>query len=390
MPNYNRTVRACFVGYAVQAVINNFLPLLFTTFQTDFSLSLSRISLLVTFNFGVQLLTDVITAAVADKIGYRRCMIAAHLFCAAGLAGLAVLPRLLPAFFGILLSVTIYAVGGGLLEVLVSPIVEHCPLDGKAGRMSLLHSFYCWGTVTVVLLSTLFFAVFGTAHWRTLACIWALLPLGNAFVFARVPIPPHPAETVGTRARDLLHLRAFLPVLGLMFCAGASEQAVSQWASAFTEKAIGVPKTTGDLLGTMMFSVLMGLSRVFYSRTSKTIPLHTFMVGSGVLCAASYLLISLSPHAVGGLLGCALCGLAVGIFWPGTTSLAASAMPSGGTAMFALMALAGDVGCASGPTFVGFLSDRTGDLHTGILAAICFPLALLAGLGLFKKTVHNT
>ena len=385
MPDYQRTVRACFVGYAVQAIINNFLPLLFTTLQTDFSLTLSRISLLVTFNFGVQLLTDIAAAAVADRIGYRKCMIAAHLFCAAGLAGLAVLPRVMPPFAGILLSVTVYAVGGGLLEVLVSPIVEHCPGDGKAGRMSLLHSFYCWGTAAVVLLSTLFFTVFGTVHWRVLALLWAAVPLGNALMFARVPMPPHPQEAVGTRVRDLRHIRLLVPVLLLMFCAGASEQAVSQWASAFTETAIGVSKTTGDLLGTTMFSVLMGLSRVLYSRKSKTIPLQRFMLGSGALCIASYLLVSLSPHPIGGLLGCALCGLSVGIFWPGTTSLAAAGIPSGGTAMFGLLALAGDIGCASGPTFVGLLSDRTGDLHTGILAAICFPALLLSGLLWFGK-----
>ena len=385
IPSYTHTVRACFAGYVVQAIVNNFVPLLFTTFLSDFSLSLSRISLLVTFNSGVQLLVDLAAGKFADRIGYRRCMVAAHVCCAAGLAGLAVLPRLLPAFSGILLSVTIYAVGGGLLEVLVSPIVENCPGDGKAGRMSLLHSFYCWGVVAVVLLSTLFFTVFGTAHWRILACLWALIPLGNAFVFTRVPIPPHPPEAQGTRMRDLWHIRAVFPVLALMFCAGAAEQAVSQWASAFTETAIGVSKTTGDLLGTMMFSILMGLSRLFYSRKSKSIPLYAFMAGSGILCAASYLLIALSPHAVGGLVGCALCGLSVGIFWPGTTSLAASGIPSGGTAMFALLALAGDVGCASGPTFVGFLSDRTGDLHTGILAAICFPLCLMLGLLVFRS-----
>ena len=388
-PVYARTVYACFVGYAVQAIINNFAPLLFTTFLTDYALSLSRISLLVTFNFGVQLAADVLTARYADKLGYRRCMVAAHLCCAAGLAGLTVLPRLLPAFAGILLSVTVYAVGGGLLEVLVSPIVENCPGDGKAGRMSLLHSFYCWGAVAVVLLSTLFFASFGKSHWRALACLWALVPLGNAVAFARVPIPPHPAEAVGTRMRDLRHMRALFPVLGLMFCAGAAEQAVSQWASAFTETAVGVSKTTGDLLGTMLFSVLMGLSRVFYSRKSKTIPLYTFMIGSAGLCVAGYLLVSLSPHAAGSLVGCALCGLSVGIFWPGTTSLAAQAMPSGGTALFGLLAVAGDVGCASGPTLVGFLSDRTGDLRFGILAAVAFPLLLLAGLTALRRVVRQ-
>ena len=382
---YAHTVRGCFAGYVVQAIINNFAPLLFTTFRTEFALSLSRIALLVTFNFGVQLTVDLAASVLADKIGCRRCMIAAHLCCGAGLLALAFLPSLLPSpFAGVLLAVTVYAVGGGLLEVLVSPIVENCPGDGKAGRMSLLHSFYCWGTVAVVLLSTLFFAAFGTVRWRVIACLWALVPFGNAVVFTRVPIPDPAHEAKGTPIRTLFGTKLFLPVLLLMFCAGAAEQAVSQWASAFTETAIGVNKTTGDLLGTMMFSVLMGLSRLFYGRHSEKIPLLRFMVGSGILCAVGYLLTSLSPHAVGGLIGCAVCGLSVGIFWPGATSLAARLIPTGGTAMFAFMALAGDVGCASGPTFVGVLSDRAGDLHVGILTAIGFPLLLLAGLWWFR------
>ncbi|MBQ7542504.1 MAG: MFS transporter [Clostridia bacterium] len=391
MHSYRATVRACFVGYAVQAVINNFLPLLFTTFMADYGLSLTRISLLVTFNFGVQLLVDVLAGLFADRIGYRRCMIAAHVFCAAGLAGLTFLPNLLPVpFWGILLSVTVYAVGGGLLEVLVSPIVEHCPGDDKAGAMSLLHSFYCWGTVAVVLLSTLFFSAFGTKNWRILALLWALLPAANAVVFTRVPIPASPNEAKGGRLGALFRCRLFPAVLLLMFCAGASEQAVSQWASAFTESALHVSKTTGDLLGTMMFSILMGAARLFYGRKSAKIPLRAFMLGSGLLCVGSYLLISLTRSPVPGLIGCALCGLAVGIFWPGTTSLAAGSIPGGGTAMFALMALFGDVGCASGPTFVGTLADRLGGLRSGVLAAVMFPALLLVGLLWFRRAEKKT
>ena len=381
MRSYRSTVRACFVGYTVQAIINNFAPLLFTTFMADYSLSLSRISLLVTFNFGVQLLVDILAGFFADRIGYRRCMVLAHVFCAAGLAGLAVLPGLLPVpFAGILLSVTVYAVGGGLLEVLVSPIVENCPGDDKAGAMSLLHSFYCWGTVAVVLLSTLFFAAFGTQRWRILACIWALVPAANAVVFTRVPIPAPAAEAKGSPLRTLFGSHLFPTILLLMFCAGAAEQAVSQWASAFTESALHVSKTTGDLLGTMMFSILMGASRLFYGKKSSVLPLRTFMIGSGVLCAGSYLMISLTHAPLPGLIGCALCGLSVGIFWPGTTSLAAGSIPGGGTAMFALMALFGDIGCATGPTFVGTLADRLGGLRSGILAAVVFPVLLLCGL----------
>ena len=390
MQDYRSTVRACFVGYAVQAIINNFLPLLFTTFMASFSLSLTRISLLVTFNFGVQLCVDVLAGLFADRIGYRRCMVLAHIFCAAGLAGLTILPALLPVpFVGILLSVTVYAVGGGILEVLVSPIVENCPTENKAGTMSLLHSFYCWGTVAVVLLSTLFFAAFGTAKWRVLALLWALVPAANAVVFSRVPMPQPADAAKGSPLRALFGKKLLWPVLLLMFCSGAAEQAVSQWASAFTESALHVSKTTGDLLGTMAFSVLMGCGRLFYGKKSEKLPLQAFMLGSGLLCICSYLLISLSRVPALGLLGCALCGLSVGIFWPGTTSLAAGGIPDGGTAMFALMALFGDVGCASGPTFVGTLSDRLGDLHSGILTAIVFPALLLGGLWWFRRTARK-
>ncbi|MBR5619872.1 MAG: MFS transporter [Clostridia bacterium] len=391
MHTYRSTVRACFVGYAVQAIVNNFLPLLFTTFMASFGLSLTRISLLVTFNFGVQLCVDVLAGLVADRLGYRRCMVLAHIFCAAGLGGLSFLPALLPApFVGILLSVTVYAVGGGILEVLVSPIVENCPTENKAGTMSLLHSFYCWGTVAVVLLSTLFFAAFGTARWRILSVLWALVPAVNAVVFSRVPMPEPAVEAKGRPLRALLCKRLFWPALLLMFCSGAAEQAVSQWASAFTESALHVSKTTGDLLGTMAFSVLMGFGRLLYGKKSEKLPLQAFMLGSGILCVCSYLLVSLTASPALGLLGCALCGLSVGIFWPGTTSLAAGGIPDGGTAMFALMALFGDVGCASGPTFVGTLSDRFGDLHSGVLAATAFPVLLFIGLWWFRRTAKHT
>lgn len=385
MPSYKPTIRACFVGYVVQAIINNFVPLLFTTFLTEFSLSLSRLSLLVTFNFGVQLLVDLAASVFADKFGYRKCMIAAHVSCALGLAGLTVLPKLFPnPFYGILLSVMIYAIGGGLLEVLVSPIVDNCPSDNKAGAMSLLHSFYCWGTVAVVLLSTLFFALFGTAHWRILALLWAIVPTLNALNFARVPIPDCPEESKSMPLRKLATAKLFLPVILLMFCSGASEQAVSQWASAFTESAIGVSKTTGDLLGTMMFSILMGSSRALYGKFSHKLSLNACMQSSAVLCIVSYLLISLTGSPILGLLGCGLCGLSVGIFWTGTTSMAAEHL-HGGTSMFAFMALAGDLGCAGGPTYVGFVSDHFGSLRTGILTAVFFPVFLLLGLFWFRK-----
>ncbi len=385
---YNRTVTACFVGYIVQAIVNNFVPLLFLTFQSTYQIPLSRITLLVTFNFGVQLLVDLLSVGFVDKIGYRASMILAHVTCAAGLVLLTVLPEALPSPFpGILISVMVYAIGGGLLEVVVSPVMESCPTDNKEKAMSMLHSFYCWGHVGVVLLSTLFFRLAGIENWRILALVWALVPAVNALVFTRVPIASLMEEgDRGMSLGELLGQKLFWVLLLMMICAGASEQAVSQWASAFAEKGLGISKTAGDLAGPMAFAILMGSSRAFYGKYGDKINLDRFMTASCCLCILAYLGISLVQSPLLSLGACALCGLSVGIMWPGTFSKAASALPRGGTAMFALLALGGDVGCSGGPTVVGLVSGALNDnLKLGILAGVVFPTLLLTGIALCAK-----
>jgi fucose permease len=389
---YKHTIYASFTGYIVQAIINNFIPLLFLTFRTSYGIPLSKITLLVTFNFGFQLLVDLLAAGFVDKIGYRVSIVAAHVFAAAGLISLTFLPQMFAdPFYGLLLSVLIYAVGGGLLEVLVSPIVEACPTDNKESVMSLLHSFYCWGHVGVVLLSTLFFAVVGIANWRWLAIIWALVPLANTFFFSRVPIKhviDHHERSFSLK--QLLANKVFWIMVLMMIAAGASEQAVSQWASAFAEMGLGVDKAIGDLTGPMMFAVMMGVSRLFYGQYGEKIKLQRFMALSGLVCFGSYLVISLSPWPFVSLIGCAICGLSVGIMWPGSFSTAARNIPLGGTMMFAFLALAGDVGCAAGPTLVGMMSSVfDNDLKKGILTAIAFPVLLLIGLLLNRRSAHN-
>ncbi len=385
---YQKTIYACFTAYIVQAIVNNFVPLLFLTFQSGYHIPLSRITLLVTFNFGLHLLVDLASVGFVDRIGYRASMVLAHALAALGLALLAILPELLPSpFLGILLSVMVYAVGGGLIEVVVSPVVEACPSDHKEQAMSLLHSFYCWGHVAVVLLSTVFFALFSTEHWRVLALAWALVPLGNLFAFLRVPIAPLMKDgEKGLALGELARNKMFWVFLLMMLCAGASEQGVSQWASTFAEKGLGVSKTVGDLAGPMAFAVLMGTSRAVYGKYGEKLDLDRFMAGSALLCAAAYLCVALVPSPVVGLVGCAVCGLSVGIMWPGTFSKAAAGLPRGGTALFALMALAGDMGCSGGPTLVGMVSSALGDdLKKGVLAGIVFPVLLLAGLALSRK-----
>lgn len=380
---YNKTVTACFVGSIVQAVVNNFVPLLFLTFQRNYHIPLSQITLLVTFNFGIQLLVDLLSVGFVDRIGYRVSMVMAHVLSAAGLVLLTILPEVLASpFAGILIAVFVYAIGGGLLEVLVSPVVEACPSDNKEKAMSMLHSFYCWGHVGVVLISTLFFRMFGIGNWKVLAVVWAVIPICNAFGFAKVPIAPLIEEgEQGLSLKELFGMKLFWLLLIMMVCAGASEQAVSQWASAFAEKGLGISKTAGDLAGPMTFAVLMGISRAFYGKYGDRINLDRFMIFSSCLCIASYLGISLLPVPQFSLAACAVCGLSVGIMWPGTFSKAAAALPKGGTALFAMLALGGDVGCSGGPTLVGAVTSMTGDnLKTGILSAVIFPVLLLAAV----------
>lgn len=375
---FQTTMISCFIAYIVQAIVNNFSPLLFITFHETYQIPLSQITLLVTINFGVQLFVDLLATKYVDKIGYRPSIVAAHVFAAAGLSLLAILPGRMNPFFGILIAGCTYAIGGGLIEVLISPIMESCPTENKETAMSLLHSFYCWGHVGVVLISTVFFFVVGIESWKVLAFVWAVIPLANAFIFARTPIAPlMPEGEKGMTMKELFVNKTFWLLMIMMICSGASEQSVSQWASAFAEQGLGVSKTIGDLAGPMTFAICMGAARAVYGNYGEKMNLDTFMKGSTLLCVVSYLLISLSPFPALSLFGCAICGFSVGIMWPGTFSKAAVSLKTGGTAMFALLALGGDLGCSGGPTVVGIVSDFLGgEMKAGILAAVVFPVIL--------------
>lgn len=386
--SYKKTMYACFIGYVVQAIVNNFVPLLFVTFQRSYQIPLSKITLLITINFLIQLTVDLLSAGFVDKIGYKVSVILAHVFSAAGLILLTILPEITAdPFFGILMAVAIYAIGGGLLEVLISPIIEACPTDNKEKAMSLLHSFYCWGHMAVVLISTIFFGIVGINNWKMLALVWALIPIINCFLFATAPIYSlHEEGEKGLSIRELFSNKLFWIIMLMMTCAGASEQAVSQWASTFAEQGLGVSKTIGDLTGPMAFAFLMGLARLLYGKYGDKIDLKRFMTYSSILCIVSYLCIAFVPHPMISLIGCAVAGFSVGIMWPGTFSIASASIRGGGTAMFALLALAGDLGCSGGPTLAGFVSSNLGNnLRMGILAAIVFPVLLLLGIQICRK-----
>ncbi len=385
--NYRKTLLACYLGFITQAIAANFAPLLFLTFHSDYGITLGQIALIPSAFFLTQLIVDALCAKFADKIGYRPAIVASQIASGVGLIGLAFLPELLPnPFVGILICVVIYAIGSGLIEVLVSPIVEACPFDNKESVMSLLHSFYCWGSLGVVLLSTAFFAIFGVEHWKILACVWALVPLYNIINFATCPIEHLVESGKGMSIGQLCKTGLFWLAVLLMVCAGASELAMAQWASAYVESALGLSKTMGDLVGPCLFAVTMGICRVFYGKWGHRVDLTKFMLGSGVLCLACYILASMTANPVWGLVGCIACGFSVAIMWPGTLSITSAKLPLGGTALFALLAMAGDLGGAIGPSLVGNIAQAAGDnLRIGLRVGCIFPILLVVGLLIMRR-----
>lgn len=385
--NYKKTQLACYLGFVTQAICANFVPLLYLTFHNTYDVSFGMLAMISTCFFVTQLIVDFVCAGIVDKLGYRVCIVAAEVTSGLGLAGLAFIPDMLPsAYVGIIVCVIIYAIGSGLTEVLASPIIEACPFENKETMMSLLHSFYCWGSVAVILGSTVFFAVFGIDNWRILAIIWALIPLYNIYNFVTCPIEPLVEEGKSMTMRELFKTKAFLLFIVLMVCAGSSELAMAQWASAFAEAALHVSKTVGDLAGPCGFAICMGISRSLYGKFGEKVDLTVFMMASGVMCLACYLLAGLAGIPILGLIGCALCGFSVGIMWPGSISISSKILPTGGTAMFAFLALAGDLGGALGPYIVGNVSQAAdNNLQAGVLAGIGFPIVLVISVLLIRK-----
>lgn len=375
---FKHTLRASYAGYVLQAMTNCYPPLLYVTFSEEFNVPITSMTFLIVLNFLVQLTVDLISTRLVDKIRYRTCIVAGHIFSALGFTGFAVLPFVMPPFAALCLATVLSAIGGGVMEVLVSPLVEACPTENKAASMSLLHSFYCWGTVGVVLFATLYFNLFGADNWRILTACFALFPIVNGFFFTKVPMASLVEDGKGMSLRELFSSKLFVLFLALMFCSGASELAMNQWASAFAESGLKVSKTAGDLIGVCLFSVLMGTARVIFSKIGDEKRILSWIIGCCVICIISYLTAALSPIPILALAGCALCGFSVGIMWPGVYSIAAARLPGGGTPMFALLALFGDLGCTLGPATVGAVASKTsGSLSAGLAVAAIFPALMI-------------
>lgn len=388
---YKNTLISCFIGYIVQAISVNFLPLLFVFLQDTYRVSLGQLTTLITVHFGVQLFVDSTASLYVDKVGYRPCIVAAHLFSAVGLLLLTVLPDVMDPFAGLCTAVFVYGIGSGLIEVLISPITESCPTDNKEAAMQLLHSFYCWGHVGIVLISTGFFFLFGIENWRIIAYVWMLIPIVNGILFTQVPLQSLIAQgEKGMKLTELLKSKLFWLYMLMMICAGAAELGIGQWASAFAERGLGVSKTVGDLAGPMAFAVLMGVVRVFYAKFGEKLNLNKAIFVSCLLCVVAYGLIALFPSPVVSLIGCGICGISVSLMWPGTLSRASATLKGGGTAMFALLAVGGDLGCTLGPIVVGLVAESAkDDLRVGMAAGIAFPLVMLLCLLLSRKELKN-
>lgn len=402
---YKNTTYACYRGYITQAIINNLAPLLFIIFQTNYHISYSKLGQLILINFGTQLLTDIWATKYADRYGYRKCMVAAHALSTIGLLSLGILPQIMPIpYLGLVISVILYAIGGGLLEVIVSPIVEALPNDNKESAMSLLHSFYCWGQMAVVLISTIMLRLIGRNLWFLLPLLWSLFPLYNMFKFLHVPILPLVQEGDGMKLRELFSHPGFYLSMILMICAGASELSMSQWSSLFAEQGLQVPKLVGDLLGPGLFALFMAIGRTIYGYYGDRLPIKYCLIGSSILCILTYITTVLSPHPILSLLACSLTGLSVSLMWPGTFSLSSAAFPRGGTLMFGILAICGDIGCSIGPWIAGILSNyiqQTGQslslwmnqgldleqqgIRTGLLSCTIFPILMLFGLLSFRR-----
>ena len=384
---YSLTLTACYVGYVIQAMVNNLSPLLFVQFKRQFALDSAMLSFIIFINFGLQIIVDSLSAKITEKIGYRAGAILAQVFSCTGLVCLGVLPNVINPFAGIITATVLMAIGGGFVEVILSPVIEALPLGNKSGAMCFLHSFYCWGHIFTVLAATIYFNLFTIDAWRYLPVALAVIPLLNCITFAVCPLETLEGDETPSSYKSIFTMRGFWLFPVLILASGAAEQAIAQWASDFAEIGLGVDKTLGDVFGTCLFALGMALSRTVYGVLGKKIDLKKAFVLCGGLLIGSYLLAALSPSAGLSLAGIAFGGVFVGLLWPGLYAVAGQAYPKGGTKMFGVLALFGDIGCTVGPTLTGLVSN---DIKTGLLFATCFPIIVfICSVILLKRTKKN-
>lgn len=364
--SYGLTKVACYIGYVVQAVVNNLLSLLFVIFNAQpYNISLEKLGSIIFINFAAQLFIDYISVFFTSRFGYKKCVVFAQATSVVGFVLLGFLPRVIEPYFGILFSILFLAVGSGLIEVLISPIIEALPSDNKASNMSFLHSFYCWGQVLTVIGTTALVFALGNDKWFYIPFVWSIIPFINTLLFTRCDILELENNSAHSSALSLLKNKSVYKYMVFMFCAGASEITMVQWSSFFVEKGFGTEKWLGDLIGPCLFAVLMGIGRIGYGILGKKVSLERLLCYFSALCFVCYLVVALSNNGIICALGCAVCGLSVSVMWPGVISLSAEKFHSSGTAIFSLMAMLGDIGCAVGPWILGLIAEYAFDYNLG-------------------------
>lgn len=408
--HYRLTTISCFVGIFAQAVIINLAALLFMPLMRLHGLTYVQLGTLVAVNFSVQVGSDLVFSGLIDRIGFRRLVLPACLVGSLGLFLFALAPVLLPGrvFAGLLAATAVYSAAGGLLEVLLSPIVNAIPNEEKGAAMSLLHSFYAWGQMATIILTTLFLFLVGERHWQWMVGFWALLPLANFLLFLKAPFPPSVPEEHRLNMGDLILKPFCLLAFAAIFFGASAEVLMNQWTSAFMERALLLPKLTGDLFGMCGFALMLGLGRAWHGKYGARFDISKALVAMSALAVLCYLVVALAPGSWPGLLACMVCGFATSLLWPGTLIVASERYPLAGAWMFALLAAAGDVGAGLGPWFTGWVVDHAIDtaaalrleqwlgiggeqaaLRLGILAGTIAPLlALLCHWGM-KRMREN-
>ena len=382
---YTQTKLASYIGYIVQAIINNFLPILFIAFQDVYALSYEKLARLIVFNFVTQMITDLITPKIVNVIGYKKASVLAHFCASLGLVMLSVLPSLMSPYLAIIISIIVYAFGSGLIEVIISPIIENLPTDNKKSNMAFLHSFYCWGQAFTIIVTTILIFVFGYRRWNFIPLIWAIVPFLNMFFFMRVPVIEPTSETKKATFSVLFKSSKFRCFMVMMFCAGACEIAMAEWASIFAQQALGISKVIGDLLGPCAFAIFMGLGRIWYAKVAEKVSFRKTLIYMSMACFLCYIVVAFCKIPFVSLMCCALCGFTVSLSWPGLYSAGAKKFPEGASVMYSVFAMCGDTGCCLGPWVLGIVADSLG-LNIGFAAASVFPIIMIVTATMSLKT----
>ena len=389
--NYKITKYTCYLFYVLQGTLLNLTPLLFVPLMEQYGLSYMKLGALASVNFATQLIVDIVLSKLTDKHRYR---ISLRLSASAAFIGYMIFAwapgRLGDPYTWLLIGTVVYSIGAGLMEITISPLIHALPDKAKGKSMAILHSFYAWGVVLTVIVSTSVLAIIGRDKWNFIVTGWLIVPVIGFILSCIMPVPkPESGENERTAGSFRILIKpAFILFLAMIFFGSCAEAVMTQWSSAFLERAVGLDKLIGDIAGMSMFALMLGLCRMASAALDKKISLSTYMMLGTIGAVICYIIVSVSNVAAVSLIFCALTGFMVGMLWPGTLVLAADAFPKAGAWLFAYLAVAGDLGGVFGPWITGAIADRSG-LNAGLGAAAIFPVIGLICMIIYKRRTRS-